>query len=97
MEFVNSTGVMDEFAKLPQSKVAKTRSIMGMCETIGDNTSLAVVKRGLKVAENEVLFYKYGLLLRTHQKAMEAFLIRQRAEQVRRSEVDSQGRLGRWS
>ena len=66
-------------------------------ETIGDNTSLAVVKRGLKVAENEVLFYKYGLLLRTHQKAMEASLIRQRAEEVRRSEVDSQGRLGRWS
>jgi hypothetical protein len=41
MEFVNSTGVMDEFAKLPQSKVAKTRAVMGMCETIGGNTSLA--------------------------------------------------------
>ena len=81
MEFVNATGVMDEFAKLPVSKIAPTRAVMGMCDNIEDNEPIANVKRGLKRAQNEVLFHEYGLLLRTHEKALTASLNRQRAEQ----------------
>jgi hypothetical protein len=79
-EFVNGTDVMGEFAKLPPGVAVKTRAIMGMCDVASDNISVAAVKRGLKRAQNEVLFHEYGLKFRANERAIEASLTRQRLE-----------------
>jgi hypothetical protein len=79
-EFVNNTDVMGEFAKLPPGVASKTRAIMGMCDKPSDNISVAAVKRGLKRAQNEVLFHEYGLKFRANERAIDASLTRQRLE-----------------